>query len=167
MATKKLPDKRENFCHEYLVDFNGTQAAIRAKYNPSSAHATAWDLLQRKDIQRRLDELRKKALKANDLTPERVLAECKRIALCDVKDAFDDNGCVKDIKDVPDDIRKAISSFEVEEIKDRKGKTTGWIKKIKFWNKDKNLENLMKYFGQFEKDNEQKIEQFVLMLGKK
>ena len=42
----KLTDKQRNFVHEYLVDLNGTQSAIRAGYPKKSAHITASNLLR-------------------------------------------------------------------------------------------------------------------------
>ncbi len=40
-----LTPKQERFCHEYLVDLNATQAAIRAGYAENSAHVTGCRLL--------------------------------------------------------------------------------------------------------------------------
>lgn len=41
MANKKLTAKQKRFCDEYLVDLNGTQAAIRAGYSKKTAYAIA------------------------------------------------------------------------------------------------------------------------------
>ena len=38
---KKLTAKRQRFCDEYLVDLNGTQAAIRAGYSAKTARQMA------------------------------------------------------------------------------------------------------------------------------
>lgn len=51
-------DKHERFCQEYLVDFNASQAAIRAGYSKRSAGSQAHDLLKKPDIQARLAELK-------------------------------------------------------------------------------------------------------------
>ncbi len=40
-----LTPKQERFCHEYMVDLNATQAAIRAGYAENSAHVTGCRLL--------------------------------------------------------------------------------------------------------------------------
>jgi hypothetical protein len=39
MSKKKLTDKQERFCLEYVVDFNATQAAIRSGYSEKTANA--------------------------------------------------------------------------------------------------------------------------------
>lgn len=46
------------FVNEYLKDFNGTQAAIRAGYtdNPGAAATQAWELLRKPEIQSAINE---------------------------------------------------------------------------------------------------------------
>lgn len=68
MANKKLTAKQKRFCDEYLVDLNGTQAAIRAGYSKKTAYAIADNNLKKpaiKDyIAARMDE-KEKALIAD------------------------------------------------------------------------------------------------------
>jgi phage terminase small subunit len=64
-------------------------------------------------------------------------------------------------KDIPVDIRKAISSIEIVEEYDGTGKNRkliGYTKKIRFWDKNRALENLGKHFGIFSEDNRQRVE---------
>ena len=42
-----LNDAEEIFVREYMVDWNGTRAAIRAGYSPKSASQAAWSLLRK------------------------------------------------------------------------------------------------------------------------
>lgn len=56
--TKKLTDKQEMFCHEYIIDLNGTQAAIRAGYSEKTARSTASNLLTKPNILARVKELK-------------------------------------------------------------------------------------------------------------
>ena len=37
MSKNKLTTKQEMFCREYIIDFNATQAAIRAGYSKKTA----------------------------------------------------------------------------------------------------------------------------------
>ncbi|MBF1023486.1 MAG: terminase small subunit, partial [Lachnospiraceae bacterium] len=46
----KLTAKRKRFVDEWLIDFNGTQAAIRAGYSEKTAAATAARLLRNVNI---------------------------------------------------------------------------------------------------------------------
>jgi phage terminase small subunit len=45
-----LTDKQRRFVEEYCVDFNGTQAAIRAGYSGDSAASIAWENLRKPEI---------------------------------------------------------------------------------------------------------------------
>lgn len=45
MATKPLTDKQQQFVEQYLIDLNGTQAAIRAGYSERTANEQAARLL--------------------------------------------------------------------------------------------------------------------------
>lgn len=56
---KKLTDKQEMFCREYLIDLNATQAAIRAGYSERTANRVASENLSKLDIQSRIAELKK------------------------------------------------------------------------------------------------------------
>jgi len=47
---RKLTPKQEMFVQEYLVDFNATQAAIRAGYSPKTAGAMAVKLVSKSFI---------------------------------------------------------------------------------------------------------------------
>jgi phage terminase small subunit len=54
---KKINDKHEVFCKEYLLDLNGAQAAIRAGYAADSARVTASKLLTDANILTRIKAL--------------------------------------------------------------------------------------------------------------
>jgi len=50
VITKPLRPKQQRFAEEYVVDWNGTQAAIRAGYSEISARVTASRLLTKANI---------------------------------------------------------------------------------------------------------------------
>lgn len=54
----KLTPKQEMFCTEYIIDFNGTQAAIRAGYSKKTANEQASRLLTKTWIKQRIEFLR-------------------------------------------------------------------------------------------------------------
>lgn len=54
---KKLSAKEERFCLEYIVDYNKTEAAIRAGYKEKSARTQAWRMLKNATIAARVREL--------------------------------------------------------------------------------------------------------------
>lgn len=51
----RLNPKQRRFVEEYAVDFNATQAAIRAGYSPRSAHSIGYDLLKKAEIRERVN----------------------------------------------------------------------------------------------------------------
>jgi len=52
---KKLTDKQKRFCEEYLIDFNATQAALRAGYSKKSAANWGSSLLKEPQVARYID----------------------------------------------------------------------------------------------------------------
>lgn len=83
---KPLTPQQALFVEEYLVDFNGTQAAIRAGYAVPSAAQQATDLLKRPHISLALKARAAQLLQRLDISQERTLEECRRIAFGDIRD---------------------------------------------------------------------------------
>lgn len=52
---RKLNERQQRFCDEYLIDLNATQAAIRAGYSQKYAHTNANKLLQNTTIKAFID----------------------------------------------------------------------------------------------------------------
>ena len=72
----ELENKRhERFCQEYLVDLNGTQAAIRAGYKGKSAPSQASALLTNPNVLARVGELRKEQRERLALNADFVVLE--------------------------------------------------------------------------------------------
>lgn len=80
MALPKLTPKQAAFVHEYLVDLNATQAAIRAGYKEKTARAMAAENLTKPDIQKAIQEARDAREKRSMITVEWVLAQIASIA---------------------------------------------------------------------------------------
>ena len=51
-----LTAKQKRFCDEYLIDFNATQAAIRAGYSERTAYSQGQRLLKNVEVQKYLQE---------------------------------------------------------------------------------------------------------------
>ncbi len=78
-------DQHERFCQEYIIDLNGTQAAIRAKFSEKTARSKASQLLTKVNIQDRITELQAKRAKRTEITQDRVLKELAMIGFSDLK----------------------------------------------------------------------------------
>lgn len=68
------------FCKEYLIDLNGTQAAIRAGYSERTARVTASQLLAKPNISARVKELKDKRAEELELDAYWVLKRLKEVS---------------------------------------------------------------------------------------
>lgn len=69
----KLTDKQEAFVREYLIDFNATQAAIRAGYKAQSARLIGCENLMKPAIRERIETAKKQLAKDCGITREMLL----------------------------------------------------------------------------------------------
>lgn len=74
-----MTDKQINFCREYVKDYNGTQAAIRAGYSEKTAAVKASQLLKNKDILNTIKQYQKELVESSCLTEEKVIAKVEEI----------------------------------------------------------------------------------------
>lgn len=68
-------DRQELFCQEYIIDYIGYKAAIRAGYAECSARSTASKLLTNPDILARVRELQKERMERLSLNQDMVVLE--------------------------------------------------------------------------------------------
>lgn len=68
-----LTDKQEQFCLEYVVDYNATQAALRSGYSENSAYSIGWENLRKPEIAARVKELSNATADELGLTRRRIL----------------------------------------------------------------------------------------------
>ena len=81
----KLTRKQQAFVQEYLVDLNGTQAAIRAGYSARTARQTAAENLTKPYIQVALEKAFQKKADRIEVTVDNVIEELRRIGFADVR----------------------------------------------------------------------------------
>lgn len=149
----RLTPKQEAFCIEYLIDLNGTQAAIRANYSEKTARQLGSQLLANINIQHKIQKLNGQRMVETKIDANSVLDILNKLANSNVGEMLDDDGVFLPIKKMPLHVQKSIQSFEIEETheKDDNGEilvTTKTIK-IKLWSKDKSVENLGKHLKLF------------------
>lgn len=87
----KLNPKQERFCQEYLLDLNGTQAAIRTGYSRKTAYAIAERLLRKVEIQQYLQILRAELAEGLSVTQDRIYLELAKIAFANITDVLEVN----------------------------------------------------------------------------
>ena len=100
------------------------------------------------------DELRKRydfaLIVRSEWEVERCLQELRDIMTADVRDAYNPDGTLKNIKEIPANLAAALQSIESDEIFEGSGDArtwTGYAKKVKFWDKAKAIELFMKKHG--------------------
>lgn len=166
MADKELTDMQEIFCQEYLKDLNGTQAAVRAGYAENSANEQASRLLANANISERVQMLMQSRAKRIEIDSDMILKELLLLAKTDLSNAYDENGNLKNVQDMPEEVRRAISGIKVFEEFEGFGKDRvkiGEVRELKFWDKPRALELLGKHLKLFTEvvKIEGKIEQSV------
>ena len=142
MNMAKLTDKQELFAREYLKDLNATQAAIRAGYSEKTAQVQSSRLLSNAMVQDRIAELKSERNEEVGIDAAYVLRRLVEIDQMDVLDILLPNGELKPIKDWPKTWRTTLSGMDVTEMP---GDVPGFLKKIKWPDKVKNLELLGKH----------------------
>ena len=70
---KELTSKQKQFCREYVIDLNGTQAAIRAGYSAKSAQMQSSRMLLKDVIYKYIKKLRNQQRKRTELSADKVL----------------------------------------------------------------------------------------------
>lgn len=101
-----LNEKQLRFCEEYIVDFNATQAAIRAGYSDKSAYSQAHDLLKKHEVQERIAELKKNLAKNTEITFDWKVNKLNEILQRAMNNIYDKHG-----NERPTDIKAAISAI--------------------------------------------------------
>ena len=110
---KPATDRRNMFVEEYCVDFNATQAAIRCGYSPKVANRQGSLLLSKTDIRIEIDKKKLEILARVRLGQLEYWRGLSEILSFDPAELFDDNGIVKDMKDIPIHIRKSLKGYKV------------------------------------------------------
>ena len=125
-----LTPKQTRFCEEYLIDLNGTQAAVRAGYSPKTANEQAARLLANVSIQQFVQSLQQKLSETIGVNTEWILNRFKDIS----------DRCMTAVP-----VMEKVDGFLVES-----GEYT-----FDSSGANKATEMLAKHLGFFEKDNSQ------------
>lgn len=153
----KLTNKQKLFIKEYLVDLNATQAAIRSGYSEDSAKAIGYENLTKPHIQEAISNELKKRTSNIDITNERVLNEICKLAFFNIKDLYREDGTLKEINELDENVSAAISAIKINTYKNKDDEDIEeGTKEIKFWDKKSSLELLGRYLKLFTDNQEVK-----------
>ena len=111
-----MTDAQKRFADEYLIDLNATRAYKVAYPNckkDETARANSSRLLTNANIQNYISEKQKEIEKRTEVTQDMVVQELAKIAFFNIKDIYNENGTLKQIKDIDDNTSKAIASLKI------------------------------------------------------
>jgi phage terminase small subunit len=81
LPAMSLTQKQQRFVEEYCVDFNATQAAIRAGYSPSTAYAIGSENLKKPEIKAALEAAQAAAVTNIQITKDYLIEQANDIML--------------------------------------------------------------------------------------
>jgi phage terminase small subunit len=147
----KLTAKQEAFCKAIVEGKTQHEAYVSVysvkRMKPAAIDTEASELRANPKVARRIAELAAAVDEEWTLKTTDLVREAARIAFSDVSRIMNADGSVKLPHELDPDTRRAVASFEIDDV--------GRIK-YKFWDKNSAHERLFKFKGMFEQDNDQK-----------
>ncbi len=142
----KVTPQQMKFCHEYVIDFHGTRAAIAAGYSKKTARSIAHSLLKREHIRQYLRKISKEIEPCIVATGQRVVEELSRLAFHNIATYYKrcEKGkmVLKELDELSPDQTAAIHKYNPKEGT------------MELYNKDPSLDKLGKHFKLFTELNE-------------
>lgn len=146
-----LPNaKHELFAQGLARGVDADKAYVEAGYKKNRHNASR--LANTPAIKERVAELMGAAAELTTMTLAQALEALARIARSDPRAVFDENGGLRAMSEWPDDVALAISSIETDELFEGRGKDKkrlGVTRKVRFWDKPKALEMIVRHHGGF------------------
>ena len=121
----KSSEKRALFIREYLVDRNGTRAAIAAGYAPRSASVTSCRLLRNAKVRVAVSELTEERLERLEVTADTVIQELAKIAFANMKDYLsvrDDGSIYVDLSKITPVQAAGLADLRIDEYTLERGR---------------------------------------------
>ena len=152
-----LTTKQARFIEEFLVDLNGTQAAIRAGYSAKTAEVQASRLLRYAKVQSAVSAGRKAQSVRAEITADAVIAELAKLGFANMADymrALPSGDPYLDFSALSREQAAALQEVTVDAYVEGHGDDTREVKRIKFKLADKRaaLVDLGRHFGIFKPD---------------
>lgn len=144
-ARRDAAERRRRFVTEYLKDQNGAAAAARAGFPASRAKQTAWELMQRPDVQAEIAAAMAERAERTQIDADWVLTRLAAEAEADLADLYTAEGALKPVHEWPLIWRQGlVAGVETDELR-QDGAVMGSIRKVKLSDRAKRLEMLGKH----------------------
>lgn len=144
----EITEKQRRFCEEYVVDLNGTQAAIRAGYSVNSANEQASRMLAKDNIQAEVARLKTEQSERTEITADRVLQAMAEVAFGDIRGMFNDDGSLKRPHEWDDETAAAVAGMDVVTVSAGEGMVEH-VAKIKRTDRLRAMEMLARHLSLF------------------
>lgn len=164
MATNKLTPKQEAFAWDianktYDYAWEAYSAAYNTKnWTKNALYVEACKALAHPKIILRIKELEKKIKDKEKVTLDEIIVKLSQRVEMDIREMFNDDNTLKNIKDLTKEQAMFLKDFEVQEIwgpTGDKGKTViGTLKKVKMESIKDMLDMLVRHYGGYAKDKE-------------
>lgn len=148
-----LSAKQALFVDEYLIDFNATQAAIRAGYSKKTAAKIGFENLQKPEIQAAIAKRLKDRSERTQITQDRVLEELARVGFSDIRRSFSPTtGALLLPEQWDDDHAAAMASVKVTyrssgEVDENGNPIPEAVAELKPWDKLSALDKIGRHLG--------------------
>lgn len=124
-----LTDKQKQFAVEYLVDRNGSAAAIRAGFSAKGSRVTASRLLTNPNIKAIIEKKTAKIIEKTEMTAEKAMLEVKAIATSNIMDGMEYDPNTREFSfkapdEVPAEFWKAAQEVTVFQLPNGGGMAT-------------------------------------------
>ena len=143
-----LTPKQLLFSIEYIKDFNGKAAAVRAGYSSNTAKEMASRLLTNVNISAGISSNIEKRVERAQIEADYVLQRLVAIDRMSIDQIFNNDFSVKPLSEWPQIWREMITGMDVKELFEGRGderKMIGCLKKLKWPDKLKTLELIGKH----------------------
>lgn len=156
LREEKFNPKQLRFVGEYLIDLNGTQAAIRAGYSPKTAKEQASRLLTNVNVRAEVERRQKEICAKLGITQEKVVTELANLAFSNMGDYMKctpSGDPYLDFSGLTREQQAALVEVTVEDYVEGHGDNARDVQKVKFKLADKRaaLVDLGRHLGIFKR----------------
>lgn len=151
------------FVEAYIANgHNGKQAAIKAGFSEKTAEQQASRLLRDVKVRDLIAQRTENIAKKYELTSDLVVKSIVQELTFDPANLYQAGGRLKDITELDEDTRMALSSVEFEQLGSQDAPV--FVRKFKWAQRQGAREQAMKHLGMFLKDNEQLPSPTVILM---
>ena len=152
---EKLTEKEKNFCHEYVVDWNGARAARESGYSQKNDRTIATQNLAKLHIKQYIEFIKNDYERLCGITKTKQLQEFIKIAYSSIADLHNKWIELKEFESLTNDQKNCIESIETktevkyryDSEKEEKIPINVEYVKIKLYNKLSALDSINKMLG--------------------